>query len=126
LALAERAWVQNPSWVTERNQEKMNISYNKDWSIFANVLGKKELPRLDFYWGGFNYRIPPVGAIIDSGKVKANIQQPGFVIRYTADGTEPNINSKIYTKPIVEKGKITLSAFSNNGRKGKSTIIENN
>lgn len=126
LALAERAWAEDPSWATEKDQEKMNISYNKDWSIFANVLGKKELPRLDFYSGGFKYRIPPVGAIIDSGKVNANIQQPGFVIRYTADGTEPTINSEIYTKPIVEKGKITLAAFSNNGRKGKSTIIENN
>ncbi|MBE0424878.1 MAG: carbohydate-binding domain-containing protein, partial [Lutibacter sp.] len=27
LALAERAWVQNPSWVTEKNQEKIHISY---------------------------------------------------------------------------------------------------
>ncbi|MFZ2284153.1 MAG: chitobiase/beta-hexosaminidase C-terminal domain-containing protein, partial [Lutibacter sp.] len=125
LALAERAWVQNPSWATEMNLEKRNISYNKDWSMFVNMLGKKELPRLDYYFGGFNYRIPPVGAIIDAGKVKANIQQPGFVIRYTTDGTEPNVNSEIYTKPIVEKGKITLAAFSENGRRGKLTLIEN-
>jgi len=125
LALAERAWAQNPDWATEKDPEKSRISYNKDWSIFVNVLGKKELPRLDYYSGGFKYRIPPVGAIIDSGKVKANIQQPGFIIRYTTDGTEPNSNSEIYTKPILEKGKITLSAFSNNGRKRKSTIIEN-
>jgi hexosaminidase len=126
LALAERAWVQNPSWATEKNLEKMNISYNKDWSMFVNVLGKKELPRLDYYSGGFKYRIPPVGAIIDAGKVKANIQQPGFVIRYTTDGSEPTINNEIYTKPLEVKGKITLAAFSNYGRKGKSTEIENN
>lgn len=126
LALAERSWAQNPSWATEKNREMMNISYNKDWSIFVNVLGKKELPRLDYYSGGFKYRIPPVGAIIEAGQVKANIQQPGFVIRYTTDGSEPTINSEIYTKPIEVKGKIILAAFSNNGRKGKSTIIENN
>ncbi|MDP2069070.1 MAG: family 20 glycosylhydrolase [Lutibacter sp.] len=126
LALAERAWAQNPSWATEKNPEMSHVSYNKDWSTFVNVLGKKELPRMDYYSGGFKYRIPPVGAIIDSGKVKANIQQPGFVIRYTSDGSEPTINSEIYTKPIEDKGKIILAAFSNIGRKGKSTIIENN
>jgi hexosaminidase len=125
LALAERAWAQNPDWATEKDPEKSGISYDKDWSMFVNVLGKKELPRLDYYSGGFNYRIPPVGAIIDLGKVKANVQQPGFVIRYTTDGTEPTSNSEIYTKPLEDKGKITLAAFSNNGRKGKSTIIEN-
>jgi len=125
LALAERAWVQNPSWATEKNQEMMNISYNKDWSMFVNILGKKELPRLDYYSGGFKYRIPPVGAINEAGKIKANIQQPGFVIRYTSDGSEPTINSEIYSKPIVEKGKITLAAFSKNGRRGKLTLIEN-
>jgi len=48
------------------------------------------------------------------------------VIRYTTDSSEPTINSEIYTKPIEDKGKIILAAFSKNGRKGKSTIIENN
>ncbi len=89
------------------------------------VLAKKELPRLDYYSGGFGYRIPPVGAIIENGKVFANIQQPGFTIRYTTDGSEPTINSEIYKNPIAEKGKITLCAFSSNGRKGKLTVIEN-
>jgi len=126
LALAERAWVQNPDWAMEKDSEKSSIFYNKDWSTFVNVLGKKELPRLEYYSGGFKYRIPPVGAIIDAGKINANIQQPGFVIRYTTDSSEPTINSEIYTKPIEDKGKIILAAFSKNGRKGKSTIIENN
>lgn len=126
LALAERAWVQNPSWATELDKNKSETLYNKDWSVFVNVLGKKELPRLDYYSGGFGYRIPPVGAIIENGKVSANIQQPGFTIRYTTDGSEPTINSKIYKSPIAAKGKITLCAFSSNGRKGKFTVIENN
>ncbi len=125
LALAERAWAQNPSWATELDKSKSEILYNKDWSVFVNVLGKKELPRLDSYSGGYVYRIPPVGAIVEDGKVNANIQQPGFTIRYTTDGSEPTINSDIYKFPIAIKGKITLCAFSNNGRKGKLTIIEN-
>lgn len=125
LALAERSWAQNPSWANEKEESKSKMLYNKDWSQFVNVLGKKELPRLDYYSGGYNYRIPPVGAIIENGKVSANIQLPGFTIRYTTDGSEPTSNSEIYKIPIDKKGKITLCAFSNNGRKGKLTIIEN-
>ena len=126
LALAERNWAQNPSWATESDLVKSKALYDKDWSIFVNVLGKKELPRLDFYHGEYNYRIPPVGAILENGKVNANIQIPGFQIRYTSDGSLPTNKSKVYKNPIADKGKITLCAFSNNGRHGKSTIIENN
>jgi hexosaminidase len=107
------------------DKSKSEVLYNKDWSVFVNVLGKKEMPRLDYYSGGFGYRIPPVGAIVENGKVNANIQQPGFTIRYTTDGSEPTINSEIYKTPIAAKGKITLCAFSSNGRKGKLTVIEN-
>ena len=125
LALAERAWAQNPSWATENDDSKSKMGYAKDWSEFVNVLGKKELPRLNYYSGGFKYRIPPVGAIAENGKVFANIQLPGFTIRYTVDGSEPTNESEIYKAPIGKKGKITFCAFSNNGRKGKLTVIEN-
>ncbi|MGV8945720.1 MAG: family 20 glycosylhydrolase [Lutibacter sp.] len=126
LALAERNWAQNPSWASENDKDKSKILYHKDWSTFVNVLGKKELPRLDYYFGGTNYRIPPVGAVIENGKVKANIQIPGFSIHFTTDGSEPTNKSEIYIKPIDKKGKISLSAFSRNGRNGKITKIENN
>ena len=125
LALAERNWAKNPIWATEIDLDISNKLYAIDWSVFVNVLGKKELPRLDFYSGGYNYRIPPVGAIIVNGRVNANVQIPGFIIRYTSDGTIPNNKSDIYKNPIAVRGKIMLCAFSNNGRKGKLTIIEN-
>ncbi|MFI0490537.1 family 20 glycosylhydrolase [Flavobacterium sp.] len=125
LALAERAWAKDPSWATETDKAKAEIAYNKDWSIFVNILGKKELPRLDYYAGGYNYRIPPVGAIIINSKVVANIQIPGLTIRYTTDGSVPTINSKVYKNPIPEKGKITLAAFSKSGRNGKLSVLEN-
>jgi hexosaminidase len=125
LALAERSWSQNPSWAIEKDLDKTIDLYIKDWSAFVNILGKKELPRLDYYHGGYNYRIPPVGAIIENGKVLANIQQPGFTIRYTTDGAEPKSNSTTYNYPIGAKARIKLCAFSSNGRKGKTTIIDN-
>jgi len=125
LALAERAWAPDPSWATELDNGKARILYTNAWSVFVNTLGKKELPRLDCYQGGLNYRIPPVGAVFTNGKVLANIQIPGFTIRYTTDGTEPTIKSKPYMSPIPEKGVITLCAFSKNGRKGRSITIVN-
>ena len=90
-----------------------------------NVLAQRELPRLDKMNGGFNYRVPPVGAMIEHGNVIANCQFPGLVIRYTTDGSAPDSGSKVYAGPIAEKGHISLCAFTTNGRKGSITIVEN-
>jgi len=125
LSLAERAWAPDPSWANVNDNTKSQILYNKAWSVFVNTLGKKELPRLDYYSSGVNYRIPTVGAVVENGKVLANIQIPGFTIRYTTDETEPTSKSKIYMTPIAEKGIITLCAFTKSGRKGRSIQIEN-
>lgn len=125
LALAERAWAADPLWATEKNKAQSQKLYNESWSVFVNTLGKKELPRLNHFNGGLNYRIPPVGAIVENGKVYANIQMPGFIIRYTCDGTEPTAKSKIYTGPLTEQGEIRLSAFTKTGRKGRTTTIQN-
>ncbi|MEI6747879.1 MAG: family 20 glycosylhydrolase [Bacteroidota bacterium] len=125
LALAERAWASDPYWAQENDKEKRMSLYNNSWSVFVNTLGKKELPRLDYYPGGLNYRIPPIGAIVDNGKVHANIQLPGFIIRYTTDGTEPTTASRTYFVPVSEKRLITFCAFAKNGRKGRSIRIWN-
>src|SRR5690606_27408533 len=96
LGFAERAWAKTPEWVTESDPEKAEEQYQKDWNSFVNTLGQRELMRLSKYAGGFNYRIPTAGAKIENGKVMANIQLPGFIIRYTTNGTEPSAKSKIY------------------------------
>ncbi|MEO8472817.1 MAG: family 20 glycosylhydrolase [Chryseolinea sp.] len=116
LALAERAWAKDPSWATEQNEVKAQQQYNRDWSRFANILGKRELPRLDFYSGKIRYRIPTPGAIVENGNVMANIQLPGFQIRYTSDGSEPNEASTLYKSPVTEKGVIRMRAFDLRGR----------
>jgi hexosaminidase len=123
LALAERAWAPDPSWASEKDSAKSASLYNQQWSRFVNVLGKRELPRLDYYAGGFHYRIPTGGTSIVNGRLQANIQFPGLVIRYTTDGSEPTINSKIYTAPLANNGKILLKAFSNSGRAGRSVEV---
>jgi hexosaminidase len=125
LALAERAWAPDPTWAKEKDQNKFEALYNRDWSTFVNVLGKRELPRLDYYNGGINYRIPTPGALLANGSVETNIQFPGFVIRYTADGSEPTNNSKIVDGPIRDKGIIKVKAFDSRGRGGFAATILN-
>ncbi|WP_202800210.1 chitobiase/beta-hexosaminidase C-terminal domain-containing protein [Pontibacter sp. BAB1700] len=90
-----------------------------------NVLGKRELPRLSHYAGGFQYRIPTAGAVVENGRVLANVQLPGFIIRYTTDGTEPGEKSPVYTGPISEKGEIKLKVFSPSGRSGRVLTVVN-
>jgi hexosaminidase len=125
LALAQRAWASDPPWTTEKDSIKAAALYKQDWSHFVNALGKRELPRLDFYAGGFHYRIPTVGASTINGRVVANTQFPGMQIRYSTNGKEPEANSTLYTSPILHRGTIKLKVFNNNGRGGRSIEINN-
>jgi hexosaminidase len=97
--------------------------YKQAWAQFVNVSGKRELPRLDYYAGGFNYRIPTAGAVIEGNMVKANVQLPGMTIRYTTDGSEPNAKSKIYSQPIPYKGMIKFRVFDSKGRGGRAVSV---
>jgi hexosaminidase len=125
LGLAERAWAKDPEWATEQDQVKSKLMYDAAWKTFCNVLGKKELPRLNYYAGGFQYRIPTAGIFAENGSVKANNQFPGMIIRYTEDGSKPNLSSKIYTEPIKSKGKITFRVFDTTGRGGNAASVIN-
>ena len=125
LGLAERAWAADPDWAAEPDSSKSVQLYQQAWSRFVNTVGKRELPRLDYYAGGFNYRIPVPGATVQDGYVTANIQLPGLRILYTTDGTEPTLQSSLYNGPIATKGKIILKAFDTRGRNGRSAVINN-
>ncbi len=117
LALAERAWAPDPSWSGEKDA-KREQAFNIDWSSFANRLGKRELPRLDHYNGGYSYRLPTPSFNVRDGKVFANTELPGIIIRYTMDGSEPVAASPAMTGSISNKGTVKLCAFSTSGRAG--------
>ena len=57
LTLAERSW-HMAKW--ELSQSNITTALDKDWADFANVVGHKELRRLDNI--GVAYRVPPPGA----------------------------------------------------------------
>src|SRR6266850_4119752 len=47
FGLAERAWAADPDWVREHDAVKSDSLYRAAWSSFVNVVGQRELPRLD-------------------------------------------------------------------------------
>lgn len=125
LGIAERAWSKNPDWATETDTVKENQLYNHAWSQFVNVAGKRELPRLSYYNGGYNYRIPPPGIKKQNGNIEANNQFPGLELRYTTNGKDPVASSARYLKPITAKGRIRIAAFDVNNRPGEVMEMEN-
>jgi hexosaminidase len=123
LALAERAWAKDPEWATTTDTAAASGLYKQSWSEFINVLGKKELPRLDHFAGGFKYRIPAPGVTIADGQISANVLYPGLTIRYTTNGAPVTQSSTLYKGPFVAKGTIKLAAFNSAGRSGTTVSI---
>ncbi len=126
LGLAERAWSGQMDLGSIESVEKRVEAINLAWNDFANVVGQCEMPRLDYLFGGFNYRLPPPGAILREGKLHANISFPGLPIRYTLDGSEPDLESTLYTGPVEVCGKVQLRSFDSRGRGSRISIVESN
>ena len=124
IGFAERAWVGQASWGTISDQEKRVESMDRDWNRFANMVGQREMPRLDYLFGGFSYRIPPPGAVVKEGMLHANIDFPGLTIRYNTDGSEPTKDSPVYTEPVEVSGKVMLKAFDTRGRGSRVSVAE--
>ncbi|MDB5008445.1 MAG: beta-N-acetylhexosaminidase [Mucilaginibacter sp.] len=119
LGFAERAWSKDPDWAIEPNAAKSDSLYQIAWTNFLNVLGKRELPRLSYYDGGFNYRVPKPGVVLQDGKYAANIQFPGLTIRYSTNGKDPDAKSKIYNDAVTNpENTIKFRAFDTKGRGG--------
>ncbi|MDR4989150.1 MAG: family 20 glycosylhydrolase [Bacteroidales bacterium] len=126
LGFAETAWARERAWETITNDSLRMMEVDKGWSVFATTLGKRELHRLSALYGGFNYRIPPPGAVIHNGVLKANVEFPGLQIRYTLDGTEPQAGSELYEKPVaVHNAPVKVRVFDASTRGGRSVLLIN-
>jgi hexosaminidase len=120
--LAERAWAK-AEWETEEDQEARLAQIDEAWNVFANTLGQKEFKRIDKFAGGYNYRIPMPGAVIENNMLKANNAYPGFELRYTTDGSEPDANSALYTGPVEVSGEVRVKAFDTQGRSSRTAVV---
>ena len=123
FALAERAWAPDPDWARERDPAKFDALYREAWSRFVNVVGQRELPRLDREVPGLNYRIPTPGLKTVDGTVYSSLELPGFTLRYTTDGSEPTVRSSPVRGPIPFRGTVRVAAFNTAGRKGHTARL---
>ncbi len=116
---AQRAWQGEPAWSGQDETARLT-----DWNRFVNTLASKELPRLTTLSGGYNYRIPPPGIMFENGQISMNSAYPGFRIRYTTDGTEPDATSAVYNSPFSADTRVVKAAcFNEKGRSGFSSTL---
>jgi hexosaminidase len=124
LALAERSWASQPEWEMMDDESQRQNLLMEDWNRFANALGQVELPRMDHLFGGYNYRLPPPGAVIRDGVLHANSAFPGLEIRYTTDGSDPDRSSELFREAVSVDGTVKLRTFNTNGRGSRVTVVE--
>lgn len=123
MGFAESAWAAPRSWETMENRERREQEMASQWNVFANTLGQRDLPRLSHLNDGYNYRIPPPGAVIRNGVLHANVAFPGLIIRYSTSGEEPHKNSPVYTAPVKVSGRVTVKCFDASGHAGRSVHV---
>jgi hexosaminidase len=125
LGFSESAWAKERVWETTSSSDLRKRQVETEWNAFANALGKRELPRLAYLFGGYNYRIPLPGAILIDGFLEANTEFPGLQIRYTVDGSEPGTESPLYTGKIkLSVDSVKVRAFDAAGRSSRTVIAE--
>ncbi len=123
IGFAESAWSAERKWETINDKAEREILIQKEWNLYANTLAKQELPRLNYLNGGYHYRVPPPGAVIENGMLKANTEFPGLIIRYTTDGSEPSENSPQYQQPVAISGDALLKCFDGSGRASRAERV---
>jgi hexosaminidase len=115
LGLAERAWAPIP--VVNPKDSRSSDRAAHAWSVFMNQVARIALPALDAD-AAATYRIPAPGLQLDGRKVLVNHEYPGFALRYTSDGHDPDTNSTPVHGPIPLTAGLRVAAFSNSGRRG--------
>ena len=94
-----------------------------EWNVFANSIAQRNIPKLKYLNGGYNYRLPLPGAVVENGLLKANVDLPGLTIRYTTDGSEPTTQSSVYDNPVKVSGTVKLKSFDLAGRSSRTSIV---
>lgn len=122
LAAAERAW-HRADW---ENEYKVGVEYsqntnlvdkaslNRDYNRFANILGQRELAKLEK--AGIDYRLPVPGAKVVNGVLAMNVQFPGVALQYSLDGetwqtysdsSRPAVSGEVFIRSVSTTGERT-------------------
>ncbi|WP_145586363.1 beta-N-acetylhexosaminidase [Yersinia rochesterensis] len=123
LPLAERAWHRAP-WEQDyqagreyKGGETHRVdtkALNSDWQRFANIMGQRELAKLDK--AGVAYRLPVPGARVVAGELEANISLPGLIIEYSTDGGKQWQKYDVKAQPKVS-GDVLIRSTSPDGKR---------
>ncbi len=123
LPLAERSW-HRAAWELDYQKGKEfkggetnfvdKQALNNDWIRFANIVGQRELAKLDL--AGVAYRLPVPGAKVVNGKLEANVALPGLTIQYSTDGGKTWAKYDDNAKPSV-KGDILVRTQSHDAKR---------
>jgi hexosaminidase len=125
LGVAERAWSRDmPTPET----------LPRAWERFVNALGQGELPRLDYFRPvdvrhelpdrerpGVNYRIPLPGAVLEGGRLSANVRYPGMRIEVSTDG---GATWNAFVSPVPVSPPVLVRARTSDGRAGRAAAVE--
>lgn len=120
---AESAWSKERIWENMTDAAAQRKSMTQGWNVFANQLAQFELPRLAYMNGGYNYRVPPPGAIVKDNKILVNNAFPGLEIRYTTDGEDPTIQSPLWNDAVSPATGIRLKAFDKTGKSSRTVKV---
>jgi hexosaminidase len=123
MGFSESAWAPERKWENVADAVSRNKMIQEGWNVFANTISQRNIPKLKFMNGGYNYRLPMPGAIIENGLLKANTELPGLVIRYTTDGSEPSSKSELYTDAVKVTGVVKLKSFDSAGSASRTCIL---
>jgi len=124
LPLAQRAWSPQPAWAKTDDIAKLDAGIETAFAKFSNRVDAYELDRLT--QDKIGYHLPEPGVMQSNGKVYANVQFPrSLTVRYSRDGSQPNIKSPAYDAPIdATPGKYRFATFSPDGRSSGGVTIE--
>ncbi|QRR02327.1 family 20 glycosylhydrolase [Dyadobacter sandarakinus] len=122
FGFSESAWTER-NWENVTDDASFKKMTDQGWNVFANSIAQRHLPRWKTINGGYNYRLPMPGAIVEGGMLKANTELPGLEIRYTTDGSEPTVKSALYKDPVKAAGTIKLKAFDMAGWASRTSEV---
>lgn len=120
IVFSQKAWSQDPKWMKISDKTKREFTLDYEWNKFTNTIGQRVLPIIDNIYGGLSYDLPKPGGIIKNDSLYANSVFPGLNIKYTLDGSLPDIESMNYNNPVKlnQADIVNLRLFDNTGRGG--------
>ena len=122
IALAERAWAQEPEWASIEDENLRNLKFAREWNQFANKIGQTVLNSLERLFDNIEFRIPPPGIKRINGRISANCTFPGLIIRYTTDGKTPTEKSTVYFEPLSDQFEVVkMKTFTKSGKCSKES-----